>query len=563
METTNTMLTRTFRNIFLTGVLFLLFPELITSQIQPLSRNDKAQVAASLKEYERNLENQVIHEAARHLNDIAYLYWEHNDYINAIKYYEQSLLLNKELNNENGMAMINNNLGMLYSDIEEFDKALDYFEQTLAARRAFKNKEGIVAALKNMSVATNNLARYDESIELLNEALAIERESMDINRIASCYLMLSESYEKAGDIANTKYYYDLYKTLFLKQHDLELSDKQQLVNDYIEKSENQELQLQQLNEQLNSAQKALNEFDAQQVLLSDSLSKKEMQVRLLEAVREVELLKNEYDLSKATSFRNMILLVSASILLILFLLLIYFYFQLLANRNELKKSNNELSLINSILKKYVYSASHDLKQPIINIKSFQSLFQNKYNHLIDNRGKKYLGIIENNIKFMERMLDDFLAYANIIKKDNDKTTIDLNKVIDDIKKLHSFDQANIRVSDLPQIYGNESQISRLFQNLFSNAVKFNDNKVPSITIAHNIKNGIVEIRVSDNGIGIKEEHLTIVFEEFQRTTTEQYEGTGLGLAMCKEIVANHGGQIRAENNDVGGTDIVFQLQTGE
>ena len=413
-----------------------------------------------------------------------------------------------------------------------------------------------------MSVVLNNLGRFNESIDYLDEALSLERESMDIDRIASCYLLLSETYEKVGDIANTKYYFDLYKTLFLKEHDIEISEKQLLVNDYIEKSESQEIKLKQLNKELLSARVELEQFDQEQVKLTDSLSKKEMQILLLESAREVEQLKSQEELYKATSSRNMLLIIAASILLFSLILLLYFYIQLLTKRNQLKDSNSELSLINSILKKYVYAASHDLKQPIINIKNFHTLFYKKYKHLFDKSGQEYLEIINNNIKFMEQMLDDFLVYANIIKKNKKKVKLDLNNVISEIKNMHSFDQAKIVVSDLPTIHGNESQISRLFQNLFSNSVKFNENEVPSINVTHLVKNDEVEIKVSDNGIGIKKENLPIIFEEFQRTNKKLYNGTGLGLSICKEIVSNHGGQIRAENNDLGGTDIIFQLHVG-
>ena len=139
------------RNIlhsWLLVMVVILIPELCSSQLQPLSRNDKALIAQYSEEYEKSMEDNSINQASGYLNQIAFLYWEHNDYVNAIDHYEKSLVLNEKLSNENGIAMIQNNLGMLYSDLAEFEKSLGYFEKTLAARRSFKNQDGIVAALK-------------------------------------------------------------------------------------------------------------------------------------------------------------------------------------------------------------------------------------------------------------------------------------------------------------------------------------------------------------------------------------------------------------------------------
>ena len=119
-----------FFNFLVTGLLIVLpvFNE-IFAQIQPLSRNDKALVEQYLGAYENELADENWMEASRHMNDVAFLYWEHNDYPKAIEYYELSLALNEKLNNENGLAMIHNNLGMLYADVREYEKSITYFQK--------------------------------------------------------------------------------------------------------------------------------------------------------------------------------------------------------------------------------------------------------------------------------------------------------------------------------------------------------------------------------------------------------------------------------------------------
>ena len=241
-------------------------------------------------------------------------------------------------------------------------------------------------------------------------------------------------------------------------------------------------------------------------------------------------------------------------------LLIYLFFLILQSRNNLKISNNDLTIKNSILKKYVYAASHDLKQPLINIKNFQSLFKKKYNENIDQTGNKYIEVIGDNIKFMESMLDDFLIYANILKRETKKEKIDLNDLIDEIKTIFTDKNVSYNIAPLPKVDGNRSQLQRLFQNLFSNAIKFNRNDLIEIVVTCKHLYQHIEITVSDNGIGIPEEHLPFIFEEFQRLHKKEFEGTGLGLTICKEIVANHNGSISAARNNIGGTDIIFTIK---
>ena len=242
------------------------------------------------------------------------------------------------------------------------------------------------------------------------------------------------------------------------------------------------------------------------------------------------------------------------------MLLLYLFFHMMQNRNMLRISNNELSIKNSILKKYVYAASHDIKQPIINIKNFQNLLIKKHLSSLDPPSQEYVHVISDNLEYLEAMLDDFLIYANILKRENKVEDVDLNAVVDEVRQLFLNPKIDFAVQPLPKISGNKSQLSRLFQNLFSNAIKFNENDVPKIRISCSANGKFVEIKVSDDGIGIPKDQIPLIFVEFQRLQKEKYEGTGLGLTICKEIVANHGGEIRGEQNEQGGTDIIFTLK---
>lgn len=335
------------------------------AQTQPLSRNDVAQVERLENSYKEHLSNQRTMQASRDLNDIAYLHWEHNDYRKAIEYYEKSLGLNQQLGNENGIAMVQNNLGMLYSDVREFDTSLSYFEKTLAARRAFRNKEGILAALKNMSVAQNNLGKHDDAIRGLEEALSTARETNDPDQISSCYLMLSETFEKISDIANTKKYYELYQSFHAMTQDREfkrlqqIADEEALLKEIAEvRARRQELELSALRSQLDEASKELDEFDAEKVRLSDALTKTQLQIQFLETEKENERLRNEEEMRAAKALRNLLMVGAISLLLISFF--IYRNYRqekksklALAEKNErINHQNQELESLNAIIAKH-------------------------------------------------------------------------------------------------------------------------------------------------------------------------------------------------------------------
>lgn len=342
-----------------------MFPCFIFAQVQPLSRNDEAIIEQELKKYETNKELENWNEASRSVNEIANLYWEHNQYKKAIEYFEISLELNKKIGNENGIAMINNNLGMLNSDIGEFQKSIEYFNKTLAARRAFKNKEGIIAALKNISVAQNNLQMYDESIKALKEAIDLARESYDLDQISGSYLMLAETYEKAGNPTSSMYYLDLYQTFSKMKQDKDLeklkriADEESILKQMAEiREKQQKSQLDKLKGELNQAALELDKFDAEKIALSDELDKRQLQIRYLETEKENERLRGEEKLREEKAIRNLILLGALSALVLSFF--IYRNYrqekrskkELAIKNDQIQNQNRELEDLNAIIARH-------------------------------------------------------------------------------------------------------------------------------------------------------------------------------------------------------------------
>lgn len=237
----------------------------------------------------------------------------------------------------------------------------------------------------------------------------------------------------------------------------------------------------------------------------------------------------------------------------------------LIKTGELKKIKEKLEETNRDLRSYAFATSHDLKEPLRTITSFIQLLKMELNEAeLTADAKEYLNYVELGSKRMNNLVEDALVLSKVenIKRESFEN-IDLNKlvteVVIDLNNQVKRANAIIKRGKLPVIKGNRVEIKRLFQNLVSNAVKFNRQNVkPVIYIYANLKNGLHLFFIEDNGIGIETENLKTIFEPYKRVN-ENREGTGLGLTICKKIVELHQGKIWAEANQSCGTVFKFTI----
>lgn len=221
-----------------------------------------------------------------------------------------------------------------------------------------------------------------------------------------------------------------------------------------------------------------------------------------------------------------------------------------------KERTLELHRSNEDLLQFAHVASHDLKEPVRKIKIFSSMLQSDYGELLPERGMKYLNKVHNATDRMFSMIEGVLAYSEFTSAEQKNEIISLDKVIDniesDLELLIQQKNATIIRENLPEIEGADVLIHQLFYNLINNALKFSKSDVPTV-IEINSENEIstdgdeiVKITVSDNGIGIDPSFSEKIFDVFSRLNAkDDYEGTGLGLALCKKIVERHHGTISA------------------
>jgi signal transduction histidine kinase len=233
---------------------------------------------------------------------------------------------------------------------------------------------------------------------------------------------------------------------------------------------------------------------------------------------------------------------------------------------QVRVANAELERSNDDLERFAYVASHDLSEPLRTIGGFGGLMERRYGDRLDEEGRTMLGHISAGAARLQALIDGLLSYARVSTEHHDVQAIALDdltsEVLAGVKPALDERGAEISVSPLPTVEGERGQLSQLLQNLILNAVKFTaDDVSPRVDISpRQLPDGRWEIHVSDNGIGIAPDQAQRIFEMFQRGTADRSRsGTGIGLALCARIVERHGGQIRVEPREGGGSVFAFDL----
>ncbi len=237
----------------------------------------------------------------------------------------------------------------------------------------------------------------------------------------------------------------------------------------------------------------------------------------------------------------------------------------LSHDQERRELLSRLEESNAMLERFAFSAAHDMKEPLRAITGFGELLRSHYASDLDEEGQSYLSEMVSGADRLSNLVSDLLMISRIAGSSPETSAVELEPIVEAAMKDlgHSINEngAIISLKDLPAATGNPNQLSRLFQNLISNAIKFQENgESPEIRISA-VRNGdSVIVTVRDNGIGIAEEDQGKLFELFGRLHgVSKYPGTGLGLAMCKVIVEKHGGRIWVESTPGEGSSFRFTL----
>lgn len=225
--------------------------------------------------------------------------------------------------------------------------------------------------------------------------------------------------------------------------------------------------------------------------------------------------------------------------------------------------NEELLRSNTDLQQFAYVASHDLQEPLRMISSFTQLLQQRYGDKLDEDAKEYIRFAVEGSKRMYDLINGLLTYSRVHTKGREFSMVDMNNVISKVKDNLSLvieeKKALITSTMLPIVLADENQMIQLVQNLIENSLKFRQGP-PEITISSEATDGFHVFSFHDNGIGIHEQYYERIFRIFQRLhRSDEYEGTGIGLAICKRIIERHGGRIWVNAEPGKGSDFRFSV----
>lgn len=229
-----------------------------------------------------------------------------------------------------------------------------------------------------------------------------------------------------------------------------------------------------------------------------------------------------------------------------------------------KHAEDALSRSNTDLANFAYVASHDLSEPLRIVSGYVELLASRYQGRLDEQADQFIDYTLNAVGRMQKLISDLLAYSSVGSVPITSGLVDMHKVLSDavgnLARLIEERGAEVEVDELPAVRGDEGLLGRLFQNLVSNAVKFSSAVQPRVTVSAQRAEGMWHFTVTDNGIGIPVDDRRRVFQMFERgRVRDGYPGTGMGLAICKRIVEQHGGEIWVEEAVGGGSAFHFTL----
>lgn len=535
-------------------------------------------------------------------NNWGVVYVTENSLEKALLFYIKALEVNESSGNKKALIASHNNLGRLYYKQRLYADALEHALKSNELARATNSATWLPLSLNLLGDVYAKTGRQENAIVSYEEALALATENEDDYNLIFTLNRLARIHERKGDKKKALNY--IHRSLIRaritgKRKDLEEiylilgACNRGLGNYRIAKSfidtayhlaqDNQDYkylleaykQYGALYQHFNDYKMSLSFLERYQAL-NDTLREIENAELLSRLEREFlnkEQAKEIFELKQKASDQNLFLIV----LLGIFIIVVIISYSLLIYSRKVKKLSdeleikveertNELAQSNIHLERFAYIASHDLKTPLRTISSFLSLIKRRIKPYNNPELEDLLSFASNGAKQMNNLIEDVLEFSKINTTEMRQEEVHLDKTLQSVLyNIGGFleeKEGKVEYGNLPVIKGNPGYLHQLFQNLIVNGIKYNKNTQPEVYIDCQLKNSSYQFMVKDNGIGIDEEYREMIFEMFKRLhTSDKYEGTGIGLALCKKIVEQHGGRIWVEKSDENGSCFCFTLSS--
>lgn len=237
---------------------------------------------------------------------------------------------------------------------------------------------------------------------------------------------------------------------------------------------------------------------------------------------------------------------------------------------QLRIYSKKLEMSNKELQDFASIAAHDLQEPLRKIQSFSLRLKSKAKEILTDEPMEYVNRIQNSAQRMQTLINDLLSYSRVTTKARPFSLVDLNEtmvqVMCDLEIRLEQTRGKVKWEPFPKIEADATQMHQLFQNLIGNALKFSRPSIdPNVSISAKVINNsaskpICQITFKDNGIGFDEKYLDRIFTIFQRLHgRHEYEGSGVGLSICRKIVERHGGSITATSTPGEGASFIVSM----
>lgn len=520
------------------------------------------------------------------------------DYDKALEHYFKSVAIAEEREDISGVILTLQHISNTFIKTYNKDKAIEHIERAYDLALTQGDSLEIANVLYDYGKIHNQLEEYDEALEKLTASLNVYKNVHQKTEIVLGLIEVSDVYTKMGYFEkaqeNFQLCFDKYATYMSAKDQAHIYNKQAFLfqklketdraeadflkslkisknNDYKSISQANHSALYEIYKKRGDTQKALAHLEASNKL-RDYIQNAEKSKRIADLQFQYEVEQGERKIQELRYSRNHVLFVCISLFLAA-LALFFFYTNKtrIKNNRALKKKNiafeeqnRKLKESNQALSQFAYVAAHDLKEPLRNIGSFISLLQKKYGHQFNDEANNYMDYVQRGAVRMNSLLIDLLEFSTLTIQEVSNEIISIHEVVDEVSRnlqdTISRKQAIIKYDkSLPSIRMKRIHLLQVLQNLISNSLKFVET-TPIINIQHFLEPDHILIMIEDNGIGIKEEYREKVFKLFhQLEKNKGYDGTGIGLTICKSIVEKYHGEIWFETRVQGGTRFFIRL----
>ena len=543
-----------------------------------------------------SLNNHTIVEYSYH--GLGYLYETIGDYEKAIEMYLKSLEVAETRKSQKGMITTLQNISTTYTKLDNYPLALETIEKAYILAEEFSDSLQIADVLFDYGDILQQGKKFDEALEQYKIVLAVYEKNFSKKDIARTLIQIAECYTEKGNYElahnyflkslsydgyiaselNANLFYKLGQ-LYLKKENIdqakssfEKSLKIAEDNDYKKLIQTNNHALYQIASQQEMPQEALKHLIVSSSM-KDYLLNQDKSKRIAEMQFKFDAEKSEKEIQLLQLRQNKILLIGSCTTFLLFFIFLIYIIRMKGKNNlalehkneEIQTQNVKLRESNEVLKNFAYVAAHDLKEPLRNIGSFINLIQIKYGKNFNEEANEYMGFVKHGVKRLNSLLTDLLEYSQISAQEPEKEIIDIQQTLkiveSNLREAIAESHAQILIApNLPNLHMSKSHLIQILQNVLSNAIKFCKN-VPIIKIDCQIKDReFAIISVKDNGIGIDPSYGEKIFNLFHRLDrNDKFEGTGIGLSICKNIVDKYDGQISFESENGKGTTFLIKL----